>query len=204
MIRKVEKGDLQAIAAIHKENFGDHFLGKFSESLIAKFYACFIGGESFIADFSAQGECRGFILGGDNKWIQACSSQFMRSCRHQYVTEIIVRPNTWPGTIKKVYDLVSFWLKGHLRQESQSQRIKCSSYRLLSIAVAKRHQHAGVASGMVKFYEENCPSDSYGLTVHDHNMKAIRFYQKMGMREAYRKKGSIGFERVLAKTRVAL
>lgn len=64
MIRKVEKDDLQAIAAIHKENFGDHFLGKFSESLIAKFYACFIGGESFIADFTEHGECRGFILGG--------------------------------------------------------------------------------------------------------------------------------------------
>ena len=64
MIRTVEAKDLRMIAAIHKENFGDHFLGKFSKGLIAEFYSCFFGDENFRASFYDVGDCQGFVLGG--------------------------------------------------------------------------------------------------------------------------------------------
>lgn len=64
MIRQATIEDLPVIARIHKENFGDHYLGQFSEKLIAAFYECFVGMESFIVQESNSCDIQGFILGG--------------------------------------------------------------------------------------------------------------------------------------------
>lgn len=203
MIRKVEKQDLMAIAKIHKENFGDHFLGKFSEKLIFDFYHCFLGGENFIANFSDNGECTGFILGGDSKWLQACSAKFLTSYKCEYVVEILLRPNTWMDTILRVYKMVIQKMVSFSNTKNANlDKLNISSYRLLSIAVKNNHQHVGIASELVAFYEKNCPESSYGLTVHANNWKAIRFYRKMQMFEAYRTAENVGFEKQISPLRI--
>lgn len=41
VIRNATEEDLQQIATVHKKQFPTHFLGRYSKSLLEKFYSCF-------------------------------------------------------------------------------------------------------------------------------------------------------------------
>ena len=196
MIRTVEAKDLRMIAAIHKENFGDHFLGKFSKGLIAEFYSCFLGDENFIASFDDDGECQGFVLGGGSQLIANQGNNFIKGNFLRYAVEILFRPNTWGGAINR---LIPFIKRLKKKEANKTKKETKSSYSLLSIAVSKKFQRKGVATELVNTFEQICKSDSYYLSVHADNIKAISFYKKIGMKEVPSNNKSIRFRKDLYK-----
>lgn len=196
MIRTVEAKDLRMIAAIHKENFGDHFLGKFSKGLIAEFYSCFLGDENFIASFDDDGECQGFVLGGDSQLIANQGNNFIKGNFLRYAVEILFRPNTWGGAINR---LVPFIKRLKKKKYSRVNKETKSSYSLLSIAVSKKFQRQGIATELVSAFERICTCDCYYLSVHANNVKAISFYKKIGMKEVPSNNKSIRFRKDLYK-----
>lgn len=196
MIRKVESGDLRMITAIHKENFGDHFLGKFSKGLIAEFYSCFLGDENFIASFDDNGECQGFVLGGGSQQIVNQGNEFIKRNIPRYVFEIFFRPNTWGGAINR---LVPFIKRLKKKKYSRVNKETKSSYSLLSIAVSKKFQRQGIATELVSAFERICTCNCYYLSVHANNVKAISFYKKIGMKEVPSNNKSIRFRKDLYK-----
>lgn len=177
MIRQATIEDLPVIARIHKENFGDHYLGQFSEKLIAAFYESFVGMESFIVQESNSCDIQGFILGGVSEDLSRRSNEFIRRNPWRYVFEIMWRPQTWIPSIGKLYNLIY----AQLHKREKKQVADSPMFSLLSIAVAKSCQHQGVATNMQRYFETLCPFEYYRLSVHTNNKKARAFYEKMGM-----------------------
>ena len=194
MIRKVEANDLQMIATIHKENFGDHFLGKFSKGLIAEFYSCFLEDENFIASFDDNGECQGFVLGGGSQLITNQGNGFIKRSFVRYAVEILFRPNTWGGAINRLFPFIKRLKK---KRNNRINAETKSSYSLLSIAVSKKFQRQGIATELVSAFERICTCDCYYLSVHANNVKAISFYKKIGMKEVPSNNKSIRFRKDL-------
>lgn len=199
MIRKAVNKDLSEIAKIHKDNFRDHYLGNFSEKLISYFYESFIGLDSFIVSDSESG-IQGFILGGGNVELNSRKNLFVNKYPLRYLSEIMMHPRTWYASIVKFADLLKSKL---IYRKSGSHPIQSKeTFSLLSIAVAKCCQQKGVATEMFKYFESLCPLDSFRLTVHSNNLKAIGFYEKMGMFcFSVSDKNSKGYCKVVRKTK---
>ncbi|MCG2684279.1 MAG: hypothetical protein L6306_11785, partial [Planctomycetales bacterium] len=98
-IRNAEDRDLPVIAAIHKSQFWDHFLGQYSRRLLVRFYGSFLGKSVFIVHESADG-VDGFVLGGASAQMAACSARFVRSNLPRCLWETLMRPRLWLEAIR--------------------------------------------------------------------------------------------------------
>ncbi len=183
IVRETVDTDLQAIAAVHKAQFGDHLLGQYSVSLLKKFYRSFLNNSIFLTAESS-GEICGFILGGEESRLKIPKSQFVRSHFMRILLESVMRPKVWGIIARRV-----FGFKGGATKATSVYEM-----RLLSIAVTGSSKGKGVASALVSSFEK-CLGDFrvYGLCVIVENSRAIAFYRKMGYSEEFRRGQSLYF-----------
>lgn len=188
MIRPVTADDLGKIAQIHKMQFHDHYLGKFSPQLIGKFYKEYLSEESLIFLVCQKSAAiEGFVLGGFSDKLNACSRTFLKSHVINYTFEILCRPAVWLDTGARIKNI----LKN--RYKKSNVHPSAASFRLLSISVTKELQGKEAAKALVLAFEKAIPHhiNIYGLSVHANNARAIGFYQKMGFIKEREVKGSI-------------
>lgn len=174
--RKVNEQDLWQIANIHKEQFPDHYLGKFSVSLLYKFYKNLYEGDFIFLVAEDNQKVVGFVLGGDLQLILGKLNDFIKKYASFYMLEIIVRPNTWKDSALKFW---SRFIKSHTGEYNLDDIEK---YTILSIATAKAMQGQGLGGGLVKAFEkELLPfGNRYMISVRESNNNAIKFYEKNG------------------------
>ena len=184
--------DLSAVALIHKEQFGDHFLGKFSVPLLTNFYRAFLGDSIFlIAEYLD--EPAGFVLGGEAGRLGARKKQFLTSNFGRLFLESAVRPGLWGMVFSRVF---SYGPRG-------SQPVSGYDMRLLSIAVDDESKGKGVASALVAEFEKSLADcREYGLSVLAENSRAIAFYRKTGYTEEMRRGKSVYFFKNLSEVPV--
>lgn len=177
IVRKAIYDDLIYVAQIHKQQFSNHYLGKFSVKLLLKFYECFFYDKDLIfIVYEKNSKVQGFIVGGDLKKINNASSSFIKNNIPMYALEILFNPNTWVKSVQKLFKIVAG------NKPSEKSLDATMGYTLLSIAVSKEAQGTGAASKMIDHFDElMLPiSNEYFLSVHDTNDRAMSFYQKKG------------------------
>ncbi|WP_158560387.1 GNAT family N-acetyltransferase [Paenibacillus contaminans] len=173
LIRTALPTDIQQISKIHKEQFGTHFLGKYSISLIEKFYLSFMQDTVFMVSETA-GVINGFVLGGMNRDLELAKQRFLSANKRQYVAETLTTPGLYLPVIQRVS-------KNLTKSKEESVSPSKIPFRLLSISVSSHAKGRGVAEKLVQAFENEIASlTAYGLSVKKTNERAIGFYHKMG------------------------
>ena len=178
-IRSAEDRDLPAVAAIHKSQFGDHFLGQYSIRLLEKYYGAFLGKSVFLVHETQEG-VDGFILGAESDRLSACRATFLRSTLLQCIWETLFRPRLWRKGITSGFSIV---IAPRPRRGSSDKAPTKPRLRLLSIAVSKEAMGEKVGAGLIDVFErtiDNGDVCEYGLSLKKTNHRAARFYEKMG------------------------
>lgn len=189
VVRPASKGDLQPVAALHKAQFGDHFLGKFSVPLLARFYKAFLGKAIFLVAIS-QGNVSGFVLGGLDSHMGFQKKNFIKDNFLRIVLEALVRPGIWGMVISRVFDF------GFGSPQSRSKY----QMRLLSIAVDDDSKGKGVSKALVSGFESSLGDfQTYGLSVLAENARAVAFYRKLGYSEEFVRGVSVYFFKSIEK-----
>ncbi len=178
-IRNAKNRDLPAIGAIHKSQFGDHFLGQYSTRLLETYYGAFLGKSVFLVHETHE-TVDGFVLGAKSDQLSACRATFLRSALLRCIWETLFRPRLWrEGMISGFSSLIAPRLRRG-RSEDASTRPRL---RLLSIAVSEEAMRKGLGTELMVAFERTIDDGSvceYGLSFETTNYRAARFYEKMG------------------------
>lgn len=195
-IKKVTSLDLSIIADIHKQCFSDHYLGKFSKRLISKFYSEFLNKDGIIfIEHCSESEIDGFVLGGVSHVINAAQTFFIQNNKLRILLNIVITPANWGNTLSRV--LFRFQSK---RMNQDVKQNSNKDVRLLSIAVLKSCRRKGVAQQLVEEFESILRKNGYsryGLSVHNNNNGAIKFYEKIGLVKTRKNDRSIYYSKSL-------
>ena len=176
-IRKALPSDIAQIASLHKQQFKDHFLGRYSESLIQKYYKPFLEACIFLVS-ECDGKLKGFIMGGSSSNLNAAKRTFLSCNKLRYIFETLLNPTVYVMALKPL----------KLIKELQSSDIADNNIpqlRLLSIAVAEDVKGSGLASKLLMEFEKHIQAEEYGLSVHTNNIPAIKFYIKNGFTKTH-------------------
>lgn len=176
-IRKALDSDIAQIANLHKQQFKDHFLGRYSEELIRKYYEPFLEACIFLVS-ECDGKLKGFIMGGSSSNLNAAKRTFLSCNKPRYIIETLLTPTVYIMALKRL----------KLIKELHSSDIadnKIPQFRLLSIAVAEDAKGSGLASNLVMEFEKHIQAKEYGLSVHTNNIPAIKFYIKNGFTKTH-------------------
>lgn len=186
-IRPATETDLLAIARIHKDRFADHLLGRYSVGLLTEFYRAFLDGTILLVHEDERG-VDGFVLGGEAGRLAECRKAFLRANPARCLLETLCRPAIWAPALRQA---------GRLLLGRKTRTGSAESMRLLSIAVDRRASGQGVGCELIRAFEAELGDrwTSYGLSVKDHNTRAIAFYRKCGFEEEFRKDRTIYFRK---------
>ncbi len=178
-VRPAREDDLWEVARIHKLQFStvDYTLGQYSVALIREFYRCFLGRCLFLVHVSPRG-IDGFVLGGERKDLNHVEQVFFRSHLFACCFETLRHPRLWPAAYRTASRM--FLSRGKKPVNHDRQDVP----RLLSIAVDESAKGSGAATALVSafdaFFRGSFPA--YELSVVKTNHRAVRFYEKLGMR----------------------
>ncbi len=172
-LRRAQRLDIPKIAGLHKLQFGDHFLGGYSEILLQKYYLAFLG--RFIFFVSIEGEnVNGFVLGGGCRDIATTRRSFLSKNFFRMSLETLRHPRVYGQALSRVQP----FLHGF---EPPSAAAREAGVELLSVAVSEDVKGSGLARDLVAAFEENLNNaPRYKLKVKKDNYRAIGFYKKMG------------------------
>ncbi len=187
-VRKASAQDMGQVASIHKQQFDDHFLGQYSVATLQRFYHTLATDTLFFVAES-DGQVTGFVVGGPGEVLQERRGEFLRAHRRRLILETALRPSIWWQAATRAVGLAR-------RGRDSSDRHPAGDVRLLSIAVAETAKGRGIAGRLVAAFEAGLPAgQSYGLSVHEVNERAIGFYRKVGFSEEARRNGLVYFRK---------
>ena len=109
---------------------------------------------------------------------------------------VVITPTNWNNTLSRV--LMRLRLK--LTNSNNQDKKPSKDVRLLSIAVLTESRGKGVAKQLTEEFENivrNSGYDCYGLSVHNNNYGAIKFYDKIGLVKTGEKDNSIYYSKSL-------
>jgi ribosomal protein S18 acetylase RimI-like enzyme len=178
LIKSATEEDIPQIATVHKEQFPTHFLGRYSKSLIEKFYRCFLREESIFLVCEHGGSIIGFVLGGTSNNLSKSKNIFLKEYKNDYIVETILTPSVYLLAASRIKPL---FLSSFLRKDNRKSELVIEAVRLLSIAVDDNAKGKGIANMLVDAFESRIQSaTNYGLSVNKSNSRAIKFYRRTG------------------------
>lgn len=167
-----EKGEnIAEIASIHKQIFGNHFLGLLPRKLIARYYQCFLNEKEniFLVCKNENEEVCGFVLGCHTATITFCRNIFIKRNFLRLGFAMLVTPKIW----KMIFS----------RLKRQQLDVRECAFSLLSIGIREDMKRHGIGTQLIKDFEAAINKDKYpqyGLSVQKTNISAIQFYLKCG------------------------
>ena len=175
IIKQATDNDIFRVASIHKQQFPTHFLGKYSVKLLSEYYKAFLDNSIFLVS-KHNDEANGFVVGGSASILSCARRDFLTQNKVLYITETILRPNTYWGVLTRFKSVVNSM------QQTNKSDIISDEYLILSIAVNKSYMGKGIAQELCRVFEESIKPDAseYGLYVRRDNKRAIKFYEKTG------------------------
>jgi ribosomal protein S18 acetylase RimI-like enzyme len=176
-IRPATTYDLNQIAAVHKEQFGQLNFGQYSETLVSEFYRSFLL-RCTVLIFKEKGNITGYLVGGTRSSLEEANSDFWFRNRYRCVAETLVRPRLYWRGFTRLPGLL-FGVPS-VQYPSESYR-NPASLRLSCIAVREEVKGTGVAVKLLEAFEEHLDGASqYSAAVRDDNHRSLGFFAKMG------------------------
>jgi ribosomal protein S18 acetylase RimI-like enzyme len=196
-VKSAKPEDLPTIAAIHKAQFSTHFLGQYSTSLLVRFYSSYLKTTILLIHESERG-VDGFVLGGKSNDLAGCQRMFVRRNWGRLFYETVLRPRLWPGSLQRSWAALR---KRCLRRRQGNKPPVDPVFSILSIAVSKQALGKGVAAALVDAFEQQIRGriTHYELSVRKDNLRAIKFYEKMGFELKADNGVSLRFQKVLRR-----
>lgn len=184
IIRELNVDDLTKVAEVHQSAFRGSALSKLGKEVVRRYYEWQIKGPN---------ECYAIGAFKNEKLIGFCFSGIFRDSLSGFLNKnkgyLITRLMTHPWLIFNpiITNRISLAMKTIKKARSininYQQKIKPTTFSILSIATDPKLQNQGVGKELMKKCEER--SIAMGiylmrLTVHIDNIKAIHFYQNLG------------------------
>ena len=195
VIRAVKEADLSDITRIHIASFKDRALSQMGFSTVRRYYAWLLTGFSMIHPVCAVNQ-EGIIAGYCFSGLYAGSfSGFLKNNKGFLIKQILKRPRLLFNPIvqeqarlalKTLYKIARYDRKN--KSESvvadRKEHGEIPTFLgILSIAVDPVYQRLGIAGEMmasVKKWAIDTGFKGMNLSVHQDNLAAIRFYEKLG------------------------
>lgn len=178
IIRPALYSDLKCIAVVHKECFQGTFISYWGKSLIEKYYKEFYEEKPLFVVAEEGDEVVGFCMGYQSG--SKAKKNFIRKNFIQLASRMIVLCLSFNClVIKKCFSLFPF----KHDNRSISNEVQMPSADLLSICVKDPYKGRGVAKNLIDAFESLLLKNGlpdYSLSVYKNNVRAIRFYEKMG------------------------
>ena len=179
--RKPEFGEMDKIAQVHMKCFEGYFLTSFGEKLIQKYYEEFFREKELFVIAEEDGAIIGFVM-GYLKGSRA-RSNFEKNNRRELAKNLIIRCLKFDKlAIKKCFaKLINILKKTKTTVSNQTNEENIGD--LLSICVLPQWRGNNVAGEIVKKFEDLLKENgvtTYTLSVLKDNMRARRFYEKLG------------------------
>lgn len=177
IVQQATDNDIFKVASIHKQQFPTHFLGKYSVRLLSAYYKAFLDNSIFLVSRDND-EVNGFVVGGFASNLSCGRRDFLTQNKVLYITETILRPNTYLGVLSRLKSVASSM------QKTKGSNSVTDEIFILSIAVDKNYMGKGIAQELCHAFEESIKPDAseYGLYVRCDNKRAVKFYEKMGFK----------------------
>lgn len=202
--RDLERGDLPAAAALHRDVFRDYFLGHMGQRFLELFYGEFVstpGNYGLVA--VADDRIVGLVVGSTDltrfyndlyrRHFLALSWQFaVRFVRDRYIRGHVA--SRLQHVVKAVKSRLGVGKPSRPGPESRPQA------QLLSVGVANSVRGMGVADDLTALFLDRLAAggvDDVELSVRTDNPRAIAFYEKTGWTSQRAKGGSATFARHL-------
>ena len=179
-VREALRGDLTAVAEIHKSRFStnDYLLGQYSVSLIRAFYGLFLTDAFFFVHTNSKDEVDAFVMGGEADVLRAGKRRFARAYAARLAWETLLRPRLWGIALRGAWGMLA---PAPDQSEKNVAAPPIKNVRLLSIAVADDAEGTGAAVALVREFDDHLrrSCDGYELTVMKTNTRARKFYEKL-------------------------
>jgi ribosomal protein S18 acetylase RimI-like enzyme len=202
--RDLQVGDLPAAAALHREVFGDYFLGHMGQRFLELFYGEFVGRSGTYTVVALDGgRVVGTVIGATD--LGKVFSDFYR--RHflalaWQVMVRFVRDGYIRGHVRSRLPHVGRAIKSRLgiARPTPAAVAEWPAAQLLSIGVAASQRGTPVGAELVTRFCDRMAADgvdAVGLSVFEDNPRAIAFYERMGWTRGENSGGSATFYRRL-------
>lgn len=180
-IRKIKTSDMVSIAQIHKQCFQDTLLTKFGNKFLQAYYMAYIedNPDTSYVYINETGQPIGFLIGIMNGNITR--NNFFKNNFLMFIISILqVLIQYRIAFIKQIFPKI----KGVFNKPKEDFRDKIGSKGgILSIAILDQYRGKGIAEQLVNSFEEayyNKGERVYNLGVKKDNLRAIKFYEKIG------------------------
>ena len=181
MTRRLEAGDLGAVARVHRAAFADTPLTLLGEEAVRRYYVWLLMGPHDVTALGAfvDGRCAGFSFGGV---FRGAMTGFVKKNRAYLGMRILMHP--WLLARAPFRARLGQGLRLLSRKKRPVAKVQpVPSFGILSIAVDPHWQGSGVATTLMR--ENELAARGLGfhqmhLTVHPSNARAVRFYEKSG------------------------
>ncbi len=189
LLKKLEAADLKQVARVHISSFPDSALTKLGEEIVRRYYLWQLNASHkkvwAIGAFSGN-QCVGFSFGGV---FNHSVSGFVYRNKTHLAKEVLLHPKLLsnPFFLKRIH--LGFKMIRHFARkqkalpENKLKQIKPASFGILAIGVAPDFQKLGIGRLLLLDAEKEaikCGFEQMDLSVHPTNVKAVRFYEKLG------------------------
>jgi ribosomal protein S18 acetylase RimI-like enzyme len=188
-IEPISRDNLKGLVTCHLRCFPDYFLSNLGESFLMLFYEDFLEspiGLGFLAVDDASGEVVGLVTGNlDGPAFRSWSLKRKRAAKARIAFgRLFCCIRLWGQLVLRgARAFVSVLKRLAGRSKTGVLDPRNARARLLSISVIPEMRGTGVASDLIRRFEEACAERGearVGLSVYADNEGAIRFYEKSG------------------------
>lgn len=189
LIRNVEPSELKEVWQVHRAAFPNSALTALGAEAVCRYYAWLIDGPHD-AEFKGvwgSGELDGFIVAGR---FRGALTGFVRNNRLFLTARVAARPwSLFNVEFRKRVHIALHTIRRPWRRRQTSHSLSPivdlaqRQYGVLSIAVHPRAWGTGVADALMESADQGALDRNIGLislTVHPDNLRAIRFYERLG------------------------
>ncbi|MCX7829469.1 MAG: GNAT family N-acetyltransferase [Acidobacteria bacterium] len=205
-LRNMELKDLEEVARVHQEAFGNSFLTALGREAIKRYYDYQLtSGYRFHPILTKiDGKIIGFCFGGHYK--NSLKGYLRRNFSFLFFLLLfkpwIIFKKNFFKTLSLALIILLFPKYLQIKKDEKITEIEEQSYGILSICVLPEFQGLGAAKLMMIESEKKAIEWGYKLmrlTVSEDNLRAINFYKKLGYVEYKNESGSIGMMKMLKK-----
>ena len=191
VIRRLQRDDLEAVAAVHLGAFSTSILTKLGKEAVYRYYRWLLEGphETYVIGASVDGELAGFLFGGI---APDAIPGFLRDNRWLLTKSLLRRP--WMVRDPLFADRLGRTLrmlapKRAARATASPPNARKRPFDVISVAVDPRFQGEGIGKRLMGAAESLARSHGFHvmtLVVHGENHQAVGFYEALGWQKLHR------------------
>lgn len=187
-LKTILKEDINSIAKVHLSAFPMSFFSKLGIEIVEKYYYWLLENDNNLYATMAQvgNKTVGFCIAGSSL---KSLKYFLKRYKYKLILSILIRPQIILS--KLIKKRIRLLLKNKIFNKNKEtiEHSLENSFGILIICVLPEAQGKGIAQKLMEDSEKealNKDFEQMHLSVHIDNIKAIKFYEKMGYLKIFR------------------